>query len=80
MHAVCNFLSAVGKKVDILISGVGTGVTLTGVARYIKPKKTRFKAIAVEPTDSPVLSDGKPGRIRSRKLALSLCSACWIPS
>jgi cysteine synthase len=48
-----------GKKVDILISGVGTGVTLTGVARYIKPKKPGFKAIAVEPTDSPVLSDGK---------------------
>ena len=48
-------------KVDILISGVGTGGTLTGVARYIKPKKPEFKAIAVEPTDSPVLSGGKPG-------------------
>jgi len=48
-------------KVDILISGVGTGGTLTGVARYIKPKKASFKAIAVEPTDSPVLSGGKPG-------------------
>ena len=48
-------------KVDILISGVGTGGTLTGVARYIKPKKPSFKAIAVEPTDSPVLSGGKPG-------------------
>jgi cysteine synthase A len=48
-------------KVDILISGVGTGGTLTGVARYIKPKKPGFKAIAVEPTDSPVLSGGKPG-------------------
>jgi cysteine synthase A len=47
--------------VDILISGVGTGGTLTGVARYIKPKKPGFKAIAVEPTDSPVLSGGKPG-------------------
>lgn len=48
-------------KVDILISGVGTGGTLTGVSRYIKPKKPTFKAIAVEPTDSPVLSGGKPG-------------------
>jgi cysteine synthase A len=48
-------------KVDILISGVGTGGTLTGVSEYIKPKKPSFKAIAVEPTDSPVLSGGKPG-------------------
>jgi cysteine synthase A len=48
-------------KVDILISGVGTGGTLTGVARYIKSKKPGFKAIAVEPSDSPVLSGGKPG-------------------
>lgn len=48
-------------KVDVLISGIGTGGTLTGVAQYIKPRKPSFKAIAVEPTDSPVLSGGKPG-------------------
>jgi cysteine synthase A len=48
-------------KVDILISGVGTGGTITGVAEVIKPRKSSFKAIAVEPKDSPVLSGGKPG-------------------
>jgi cysteine synthase A len=47
--------------VDILVAGVGTGGTITGVASYIKPKKPSFKAIAVEPADSPVLSGGKPG-------------------
>jgi cysteine synthase len=47
-------------KVDFLISGIGTGGTLTGVAGYIKPKKPSFKAIAVEPTESPVLSGGQP--------------------
>ena len=47
-------------KVDILISGVGTGGTLTGVSEYIKPKKASFKAIAVEPVESAVLSGGTP--------------------
>jgi len=47
-------------RVDFLISGVGTGGTLTGVTQYIKPRKPSFKAIAVEPADSPVLSGGKP--------------------
>jgi cysteine synthase A len=46
---------------DILVSGVGTGGTLTGVSEYIKSKKPGFWTVAVEPTDSPVLSGGKPG-------------------
>jgi len=46
-------------QVDILVSGVGTGGTLTGVAEYIKPRKPSFRAIAVEPSASPVLSGGK---------------------
>jgi len=48
-------------QVDILVAGVGTGGTITGVAEVIKPKKPTFKAVAVEPVDSPILSGGKPG-------------------
>ncbi|MFC1509153.1 cysteine synthase A [Candidatus Omnitrophota bacterium] len=47
--------------VDILVAGVGTGGTLTGVSEVIKERKTEFKAVAVEPENSPVLSGGKPG-------------------
>jgi cysteine synthase len=48
-------------QVDIFVAGVGTGGTITGVAEVIKKRKPSFKAIAVEPADSPVLSGGKPG-------------------
>ncbi|MBA3481678.1 MAG: cysteine synthase A [Pirellulales bacterium] len=50
-----------GHNIDAIVVGVGTGGTLTGVARYIKGKNKNFKAIAVEPVDSPVISGGSPG-------------------
>jgi cysteine synthase len=50
-----------GHNIDAIVAGVGTGGTLTGVARFIKPKNPNFKAIAVEPADSPVISGGNPG-------------------
>lgn len=48
-------------QVDIIVAGVGTGGTITGVAEMIKARKPSFKAIAVEPANSPVLSGGRPG-------------------
>ena len=49
-------------RVDVLVSGVGTGGTITGVSEVIKAKKPSFRAVAVEPASSPVLSGGQPGR------------------
>ena len=50
-----------GGEVDILVAGVGTGGTITGVSEVIKKRKPSFKAVAVEPADSPVLSGGQSG-------------------
>lgn len=53
-----------GFNIDAIVAGVGTGGTITGVARYIKRLNPGFRAIAVEPKNSPVISTGKPGRHR----------------
>jgi cysteine synthase A len=53
--------SGTDGQVDILVSGVGTGGTITGVSEVIKSRKPSFQAVAVEPADSPILSGGQPG-------------------
>ena len=53
---------ATGGAADILVAGVGTGGTITGVGRHIKPKKSGFTCIAVEPTDSPVITQAREGK------------------
>jgi cysteine synthase A len=52
---------ATDGEVDAFVAGVGTGGTITGVTRFIKPKRPSFEAVAVEPADSPILSGGSPG-------------------
>jgi cysteine synthase A len=70
-----------GGKVDILISGVGTGGTLTGVAEVIKPKKPTFRAIAVEPVASPVISQTKAGEpIKPGRHKIQGIGAGFVPS
>ncbi len=49
------------RRIDILVSGVGTGCTITGISRVLKQRKPGFNAVAVEPSESPVLSGGSPG-------------------
>jgi cysteine synthase A len=53
-----------GQNIDAIVAGVGTGGTITGVTRYIKKLNPHFKAIAVEPKHSPVISGGGPGKHR----------------
>jgi cysteine synthase A len=53
-----------GGDIDAMVAGVGTGGTITGVARYIKARNPDFKAIVVEPKNSPVISGGRPGKHR----------------
>lgn len=53
-----------GHQIDAIVAGVGTGGTITGIARYIKRLNPNFRAIAIEPKNSPVISGGKPGKHR----------------
>ncbi len=72
--------AATDGKVDILISGVGTGGTITGVAEAIKKRKPEFQAIAVEPTNSPVITQRKAGQpLQPGKHTIQGIGAGFIP-
>ncbi|MBD2197385.1 MULTISPECIES: cysteine synthase A [Calothrix] len=66
-------------QVDILIAGVGTGGTITGVSEVIKQRKPSFKAIAVEPINSPVLAGGKPGPHKIQGIGPGFVPAIYRP-
>jgi cysteine synthase A len=65
--------------VDIVIGGVGTGGTITGIAETIKPRRLQFQAIAVEPSNSPVLSGGPPGPHKIQGIGAGFIPAIFRP-
>jgi cysteine synthase A len=65
--------------VDIVIGGVGTGGTITGIAETIKPRRPQFQAIAVEPSNSPVLSGGPPGPHKIQGIGAGFIPAIFRP-
>src|SRR5262249_59559347 len=68
-------------KVDILVAGVGTGGTITGVSEIIKPRKPSFRAIAVEPATSPVITQRKQGQeLKPGKAKIQGIGAGFIPN
>ncbi|MBC1240986.1 cysteine synthase A [Nostoc sp. 2RC] len=66
-------------EIDILVAGVGTGGTITGVSQVIKQRKPSFQAIAVEPTSSPVLGGGKPGPHKIQGIGPGFVPAIYRP-
>ncbi len=68
-----------GGQVDLLVAGVGTGGTITGVTEVIKARRPGFRAVAVEPAESPVLSGGKPGAHRIQGIGAGFVPAVYRP-
>jgi cysteine synthase A len=66
-------------QVDMVIGGVGTGGTITGIAETIKPRRPQFQAIAVEPSNSPVLSGGQPGPHKIQGIGAGFIPAIFRP-